>query len=78
MGDKFYANDTNGKGQSLILTHHYESHSKMVDMIFDGIDSKEWTNDKIENSQGFDKMVNSYLGNVFWKNIIFQKYLKFI
>jgi hypothetical protein len=48
-GDEHYANDKFGKGQSMIVTHLYESHSRMVDMIFDGIDSKEWADVFVDN-----------------------------
>ena len=43
LGDDNYMSDVHGEGQSLIITHQYESHSEMVEMVFEGIDSKDWT-----------------------------------
>lgn len=48
--------------QSLIITHQYESHSKMVDMVFDGIDDNDWMK---QEKMGVDSILNSYLGDIF-------------
>ena len=45
-------------GDTLMVTHKYESHSRMVDMVFDGIENMQWiseTNDKE------DKVLTNYL-----------------
>lgn len=52
-----------GKGPSLILAQQYESHSKLVDMVLDGIQDNSLTDDE-NYKHKYDKMLEGYLSNI--------------
>lgn len=62
LGDSNYKDNKIGTGQSMIVTHQYESHSAMVDMVFRGIDNKDWMDDETNK---VDDMLKGYLGDIF-------------
>ena len=59
LGDENYVDN---KGQTMIITHLYESHSRLIDMIFNGIEDNRWDakSDKVYLETLFDQ----YLGNI--------------
>jgi len=53
--------EKNGFSDTILITHLYESHSALVDMVFDGIDDNDWT-DLQKNK--YDKMFESWVGDI--------------
>ena len=51
-----------GYGRTVLLTHHYESHSRMIDIIFEGIENEIFG--KGDDEHKYDKMLSGYLDNV--------------
>jgi len=52
------------KDQSFSITHHFESHSKTVAMVMDGISQID-ANGTDEDNNKYDNMLKNFLGHIF-------------
>ena len=61
VDDDNYEPEYNGKNaQTVLISHWYESHSALVDMVFDGIEDNNWTDYKVNK---YDRMFNNWLSD---------------
>lgn len=61
LGDDHYELSEGRVGESILISHWYQSHSALVDMVFDGIDDNGWT-DRDKNK--YDNMLETYVGDI--------------